>query len=73
MMHHAYLTITLAGLLTLVTTLAFALGRFLSWRRPRYILDQGEALANQRTLDGIKHLIARMKARKAALHPERQE
>jgi hypothetical protein len=30
MMHRAYLTITLAGLLTLVATLAVALGRFLS-------------------------------------------
>jgi len=30
MMHHAYLTITLAGLLTLVATLAVALARFLS-------------------------------------------
>jgi hypothetical protein len=28
--HHAYLTITLARLLTLVATLAVALGRFLS-------------------------------------------
>jgi hypothetical protein len=30
-------------------------------------------ITDQRTVDGIKQLIARMKARKAALHPERQE
>jgi hypothetical protein len=30
-------------------------------------------ITDQRTIDGIKGLIASMKAQKAALHPERQE
>jgi hypothetical protein len=31
------------------------------------------AIADQITLDGIKELIERMKAQKAALHPEQRE
>jgi FAD/FMN-containing dehydrogenase len=30
-------------------------------------------ITDQRTLDGIKELIASMKAQKAALHPEQEE